>query len=320
MIDVDHVSMTYHGALRPVFENVTFSLEPGQIAPLIGSNGAGKTTLLRIIAGIIEPSRGRVRIDGLDTGVDSNRAQRGLGISLYPERSFYYRLTCRQNLEYFVSLRGLFGKKARREVDRALVTVGLEEKADAMFMRLSLGQRRRLGLARALTGRPALLLLDEPTANLDSTGTAMVQAVIRGHAGQGGTILLSTHHQQDLRLATGPVLTLKNGTLEAVQSAASTLSRQIDVAFGSGDTDTVWTLAEHYPMTRTSDGVLLDVPLDVPLAVVIEQFARLGVCISSVVDGLWSATTDHLTAEDDTASERPFPVEHRKKEQADVLP
>lgn len=316
MIDVDGVAMTYRGAPKAVFDDVSFTLDPAQIAPLIGSNGAGKTTLLRIIAGIIQPTHGHVRINGIDPAVDTNKSQRHLGISLYPERSFYYRLTCRQNLEYFVSLRGLFGKEARREADRVLVIVGLEEKADAMFMRLSLGQRRRLGLARALMCRPTFLLLDEPTANLDSTGTAMVQAVIREHASQGGSVLLSTHHQQDLRLATGPVLTLKSGRLEAVESAASTLSRQVDVSFGSGDSDAVWTLAEHYPMTRTSDGVLLDVPLDIPLATVIDQLARLGICISSVVDGLWSMTTDHLTDEDSALPA----LSTSSKEPAHVLP
>ncbi|MDN5563570.1 MAG: heme ABC exporter ATP-binding protein CcmA [Luteococcus sp.] len=297
MIDVNDVSMKFPRALKPVFEEVTFTVGEGAIAPLIGSNGAGKTTLLRIIAGIISPATGSVSIKGADPTLELGVAQRDIGLSLYPERSFYFRLTSRQNLEYFASLRGLFGKQARAEADRTLCMVGLEEKADAMFMRMSLGQRRRLGLARALLCSPGVLLLDEPTANLDSTGSALVQGIIREHAAAGGAVMLSTHHQQDLRLATGPVLTLKGGQLTEVQSAASTLSRQVDITFGSGDTSVVWSLAEKYPLTRTSDGVLLDVPLDVPLAAVISELSSLGVCISSVIDGLWSMTTDSLTDE-----------------------
>ncbi|WP_116112336.1 heme ABC exporter ATP-binding protein CcmA [Austwickia chelonae] len=287
MLKVANISMRYHRAEKSVFSDVSFELNSSEIMPLIGGNGSGKTTLLRILAGIIRPEKGSACINGVDILSRTIEAQRSIGISLYPERSFYYRLTGRQNIEYFASLKGIFGKEAKREANRVLSELGLEDKADSMFMRMSLGQRRRLGVSRAILGSPSLLLLDEPTSNLDASGTFLVQDVISRHASAGGSVIISTHHQQDLRLSTKAVLALKNGRCELLLSNKSILSRKIEFSFESKNSSAIHKLSEKYPITLSSDGALVDVPVEISLAQIVEEISGLGICISSVKDTMW---------------------------------
>ena len=306
MLKIHEVEMHFKRAQRPLFSNATMSVEEGTIAPLLGSNGAGKTTLLRIAAGLIKPHTGTVELNGLDVGSNTDRAQACMGISLYPERSFYFRLTCQQNLRYFGSLRGMRKKQGRQEARRVLDLVGLSESADTMFMRLSLGQRRRLGLARAVMEQPSLLLLDEPTANLDSSGVEMVHSIVDAHRQRGGSVLFSTHHQQDLHLATGPIFLLRNGELREIRDDQSaTGTRGVEVSFGTERPQHLATIAECYSGTRTADGIILDVPVDVPLHQVIGEIEQLGVCISGVYDQLWQPTTELESTYDATTERSP---------------
>lgn len=293
MLRIYEVEMHFKRAQRPLFSGASLSVDDGTIAPLLGSNGAGKTTMLRIAAGLIKPHTGTVELNGVKVDTEADRAQADMGISLYPERSFYFRLTCHQNLRYFASLRGMRKKVGRDEAKRVLELVGLSECADTMFMRLSLGQRRRLGLARALMGQPSLLLLDEPTANLDSTGVEMVHSIVDAHRFRGGSVLFSTHHQQDLHLATGPIFLLRDGELREIRDDQSaTGTRGVEVSFGTERPQHLATIAEYYSGTRTADGIILDVPVDVPLHQVIAEIEQLGVCISGVYDQLWQSTSE----------------------------
>ncbi|WP_406507908.1 heme ABC exporter ATP-binding protein CcmA [Streptomyces sp. NBC_00212] len=211
MLSVAGMSMSYRKAPVPVFSDVDFRVPAGCVVPLLGSNGAGKTTLLKILCGLITPTVGSVRVADVDIVRRPTAARTHLGVSLYPERSFYFRLTCVQNLRYYASLRNLFGTPAKQEIARLLDQVGLAEHADTQFMRLSLGQRKRLGLARALLGQPPLLLLDEPTANLDAENVARFYDIIADHAGSGGSVLFSTHNEGDLTKATEQFLRIESG-------------------------------------------------------------------------------------------------------------
>ncbi|OIK00174.1 heme ABC exporter ATP-binding protein CcmA [Streptomyces monashensis] len=221
MLSVRRVSMTYRKASGPVFDEVDFTVPEGHLVPLLGANGAGKTTLLRVLCGLVVPTTGTVLVAGRDVVRRPAAARAHLGVSLYPERSFYFRLTCAQNLRYYASLRSLFGARAKSEVAEVLDRVGLAEQADTPFMRLSLGQRKRLGLARALLGRPSLLLLDEPTANLDSANVARFHAILAGHAAQGGSALFSTHSEEDLATATERPLRIEAGRVVPVPALPS---------------------------------------------------------------------------------------------------
>ncbi|MCJ1712946.1 ATP-binding cassette domain-containing protein [Curtobacterium sp. VKM Ac-2922] len=213
MFELADVSVRYPGVPDQVFSGVDLTLDEGTLMVLVGPNGAGKTTLLRAMCGLIRPTTGRIELDGCDVVRHPDRAQRSLGVSLYPERSFYFRLTARQNLRYFAALRGLGRRAAMSEVDRVLTVAGLEEHESLPFMRLSLGLRKRLGFARALLGAPSTLLLDEPLANLDAASSAAVVEHLASLRDAGHRVVLSTHEASGVASLVDVVGQLKDGRL-----------------------------------------------------------------------------------------------------------
>lgn len=213
MFELADVAVRYPGAPAEVFSGVDLALPDGTLMVLVGPNGAGKTTLLRAMCGLIRPTSGRIEIDGCDVVAHPDRAQRSFGVSLYPERSFYFRLTARQNLRYFAALRGLGRRDAIAEVDRVLGVAGLEEHTELPFMRLSLGLRKRLGFARALLGTPSTLLLDEPLANLDSASATAVVEHLASLRDAGHRVVLSTHEASGVASLVDIVGQLRDGRL-----------------------------------------------------------------------------------------------------------
>jgi ABC-2 type transport system ATP-binding protein len=172
---------------------------PGGMFGLLGANGAGKTTLMRILAGVLPPSAGRVRVGGHDLTSRTGRlaVQRRLGylpqdLGLYPD------LTPREFLDYVGLLKGLDDTQARRrQVDELLDLVALTDVAGRRMKGFSGGMRRRVGIAQALLGDPALIVVDEPTAGLDPEERVRVRTLLSGLAGHR-TVLLSTHIVEDV--------------------------------------------------------------------------------------------------------------------------
>lgn len=290
MLIVDGVTMRYRGAPAPVLEDVSLEVAAGRILPLLGGNGVGKTTLLKIVCGLIEPSRGTVRVGGADTVRNGVAARAALGVSLYPERSFYFRLTVRQNLRYFASLRGLFGRAARVEIDDVLDAVGLADIGRTAFMRLSLGQRKRLGVARSMLGSPPLIVLDEPTANLDADSTAAVHRIMRERRASGATVLFSTHQVQDLAVAVGGVLRIADRRLSLTEIPNTTgPTRRVDVvATAAGPVD-LSAVESRYRLQRRGRGFSVELPVEVALADLLGELSRHGVLVESVHDDRWVA-------------------------------
>ncbi len=140
----------------------------GEIVALLGPNGAGKSTLLRVLGTTVEPDAGTASVLGVDVVADPVEARRRIGLMIGDERALYWRLTGRENLTFFAALHGLRrGARAQRRAAELLAAAGLEEAADRRVLGYSSGMRARLLLARALVADPPLLLLDEPTRNLD---------------------------------------------------------------------------------------------------------------------------------------------------------
>ncbi|MEO3928788.1 ABC transporter ATP-binding protein [Micromonosporaceae bacterium B7E4] len=172
---------------------------PGGMYGLLGANGAGKTTLMRILAGVLPPSGGQVRVGGHDltTGAGRLAVQRRLGylpqdLGLYPD------LSPREFLDYVGLLKGLDDTRARRrQVDELLDLVALTEVAGRRMKGFSGGMRRRVGIAQALLGDPALIVVDEPTAGLDPEERVRFRTLLAGLAGNR-TVLLSTHIVEDV--------------------------------------------------------------------------------------------------------------------------
>jgi ABC-type Na+ transport system ATPase subunit NatA len=277
VLTVDGLTMRFRGADAALLENVSFTLGQGTVLPLIGANGSGKTTLLKLVCGLIEPTGGSIAVNGFDTVASGVDARRSIGVSLYPERSFYFRLTCRQNLRYYASLRGVFGRRCRAEVERVLDLLGLVAEANVAFMRLSLGQRKRLGVARSLIDRPDLVLLDEPTANLDDRSIDRLYHALETHRRDGGAVLLSTHAARDLELGQGGHLRLNSANVLSERSRPSRGGRWIRVDADDAPGSVLGVLEHRYPIRVGDYGVAVLVPDAVSLQAFVEELAAGGV-------------------------------------------
>jgi ABC-2 type transport system ATP-binding protein len=177
-----------------VLADLTLKVEAGDRIALFGPNGSGKTTFLRCVAGVLAPSRGRVEVRGNVAG--SIAARRAIGVAFAQERSWYQRLTGRANLIFFAQLRTGSKRIAARAVDEVIGELELAEIASRRVDRCSTGMVQQLSFARALLGRPALLLLDEPTRSLDRDARARVWTALDRRS--ESAVLLATHLDEDL--------------------------------------------------------------------------------------------------------------------------
>ena len=179
---------------REVIRGLDLQLRAGTRTALVGPNGSGKTTFLRCIAGTLTPDSGEVRIDGERAGTLAARSL--VGTSLSQERSFYLRLSGRTNLRFFARLRHPSGRDARREVAELEEELELSDIASRRTDACSTGMLQQLAFARALLGRPSVVLLDEPTRSLDEEATGRIWAALdrRPHL----AVLIATHRQDDL--------------------------------------------------------------------------------------------------------------------------
>jgi ABC-2 type transport system ATP-binding protein len=192
---------------------IDLSLDPG-ITGLLGPNGAGKTTLLRILATVLPPDRGQVEVLGQDPCTPAGRlaVRRQLGY-LPQEPGFHKAFTAFEFVDYIAILKEWGDKRARHdEVRRVLSLVGLEPVMHRQIKKLSGGMRRRVGIAQALLGDPALLVLDEPTAGLDPEQRLRFRELL-STVGTRATVLLSTHQTDDVAAMCGRVAVLLGGTV-----------------------------------------------------------------------------------------------------------
>ena len=159
------------------------------------------------------PDAGSVRAGGFDARHDPSMVRRQVGIAVATERSFFPRLSSRENLEFFAALDEVPRGERHGRIEEVLRETGLEEQADTLVMKFSSGMYQRLGLARALVKRPRVLLLDEPTRSLDAAATAQSWATIGALARQNATIFLATHNFAEAAAVANRVLLLHRGKL-----------------------------------------------------------------------------------------------------------
>jgi ABC-2 type transport system ATP-binding protein len=198
---------------RAVLAGASLRLEAGVVAWLGGPNGAGKTTLLRIIAGVLAPDTGTVRLRGLDPEHDRRAYQRRLGYLPAGDRGLTARLTVRQQLELWAAL-ALLGHRRRELVDATLARLELEELSDRRVERLSMGQRQRVRLALAFLHEPDVVLLDEPHTSLDEFGLALLEDALAGVTARGGAVLWCSPASAHLPLPADERYLLTDGRVE----------------------------------------------------------------------------------------------------------
>jgi ABC-2 type transport system ATP-binding protein len=212
MVAVSNLSKTYKGGVRAL-RDVTLEIDNGMLG-LVGPNGAGKTTLMRILAGLLRPSAGTVRVLGCDLASRRERqAVKALLGYLPQELGLYPDLTGREFLDYIAILKGLADRPARRrQIGDLLEVVGLADAADRRLRTYSGGMKRRLGVAQALLGDPQLLIVDEPTAGLDPQERVRLRNLLADMAGRR-TVILSTHIIEDVSQSCTGLVVLNEGRI-----------------------------------------------------------------------------------------------------------
>lgn len=177
-------------------EDINLKIRGGEVFGIIGPNGAGKTTLIKILCTLITPSLGAAYVNDYDVVNESKNVRESIGLVTTDERSFYWRLTGRQNLKFFASLHNIYSAKADERVSDLLDIVRLRDKADSLFMSYSAGMKQRMAIARGLLNDPIVLFMDEPTRSLDPGAAQNLRDFINEYIVKesGKTIFLSTHN------------------------------------------------------------------------------------------------------------------------------
>jgi ABC-2 type transport system ATP-binding protein len=186
-------------------DGVSLRARSGEILVILGPNGSGKTTLLKLVSTILLPNSGRVQVVGSDTQQDGRSVRRTVGFGVAAERSFFPRLTARENLDFFAALEDVPRAQRPARIESVLEAVELADAGDTLVMKFSSGMYQRLGLARALLKQPSVLLLDEPSRSLDPAAAAHLWGLLREAAARGCTVLLATH-SFDEAIAVGDAL------------------------------------------------------------------------------------------------------------------
>ncbi len=176
---------------------VNLQIRRGEIFGLLGPNGAGKSTTIRMLCTLLEPTGGTAVVNGYDILRQPNLVRQSLGTVLAGERSIYWKLTARENLEYFAALYHIPTNVAKRRINELLERVELSERADDLVEKYSTGMKQRVAIARSLLARPPILLLDEPTLGLDPQAARKVRELVAELKEEGHTILLTTHYMEE---------------------------------------------------------------------------------------------------------------------------
>jgi ABC-2 type transport system ATP-binding protein len=200
-------------------KNVSFEIAEGEIFGLIGSNGAGKTTLTKIIATLVQPTAGKVTVKNFDSVKNEVKVRSLIGLATAEERSFYWRLTCEQNMLFFARLYGLKDGFALNRIGEIFERLQLTELKKRRFSELSTGNKQRLAVARALLTSPPVLLLDEPTRSLDPIAAADMRELILSL--ENVSILLTSHNLSEVEALCRRVAVISNGEIRALDTPAN---------------------------------------------------------------------------------------------------
>ncbi|MGQ0841556.1 ABC transporter ATP-binding protein [Actinokineospora sp.] len=204
-------------------DEFTLTAEPGEIVGLLGANGSGKTSFVEVVAGLVRPDEGSVRVVGVDMLRNARLARSQLGCAPQ-EVALYFSATVRQNLVLFGGLVGLRRAALQAAIDQVAGQMQLDSVMDRPVAVLSGGQRRRTQVATALLGTPALLLLDEPTAGADPPTREALLTAVRARAAAGAAIVYTTHYLPELSELDATLAVVKRGRVIARGAQDSLLS------------------------------------------------------------------------------------------------
>jgi len=284
-------------------DSISLTANPGEVTALIGPNGSGKTTLLLMLATLLVPDQGAIRIDGLDPVTQPTEVRSRIG--WMPDGfGTWDALTVREVLLTVAAAYRIAPEQARARTDALLATVHLEDLADRRARVLSRGQKQRLGLARALINDPSVLLLDEPASGLDPRSRIELRDVLRGLAAEGKTVLVSSHILTELQeVADRAVIVARGRSLETQRlddehAMTATASWRID----SLDLDglTAWLADHHVPARRVGGGLTeVEVAGEENAARLLADLVRDGIRVTGYARSQGALETAYLAATED---------------------
>jgi len=250
-------------------DRVTFACMPGTVTGFLGPNGAGKTTTLRTLTGLTRPDAGQATIAGHRFADLPNPAR--VAGTLLDASALHAGRTGRATLHIAATMAGM----PSRRVDQVLAAVGLTGAAGRRVGTYSLGMRQRLGLAQALIAEPSVLILDEPATGLDPDGIAWIRGLLRGFAGQGGTVLLSSHLLAEVQATADHLVIINAGRIVAAGALNDLLAASGLIVRAGDQTALRRLLAQHaVPFTHAPGGALR---VDTSTGVSADQIAALAV-------------------------------------------
>lgn len=207
-IVVNEVSKSIYGV--PIINSVSMTLVSGNVYGFQGINGSGKTMLMRLICGLIYPTKGEIIIDGKRLGKEITFPQ-SVGL-LLENPAFLDSYTGYENLEMLASIKNII---TREEIHEAITSVGLDPLDKRKYKKFSLGMKQRLGIAAAIMEKPDILILDEPTNSLDSSGVSLVKTILAKERERGAIIILACHDLPVLQDVSDEIFLLEQGKITA---------------------------------------------------------------------------------------------------------
>ena len=202
-------------------DGVSMTIEEGEVHGLLGPNGAGKTTLVKLLSTVLLPTSGSASILGHDIVRETKAVRRLIGVVLGGDRGLYWRLTGRENLEYWAALYNVPASTAKRRVSELLETVGLADRADYLVEGYSRGMKQRLHLARGLVADARVLFLDEPTSGMDPIASREFRRLVENLRSEGRAVLLTTHDMAEAESVCDRVTLIDRGKVLAVETPRS---------------------------------------------------------------------------------------------------
>lgn len=196
---------------RVVISGVDLEVRAGQVVGLLGANGAGKSTVVKCLVGLLQPTSGVVRIDGLDPFAQRQQVVRRMGVVFGQRSQLWWDLAVRESLELLAALFGVDEDTRRARLDHLVAALEIEDLLSRPVRELSLGQRVRCDLAASLLHDPGVLVLDEPTIGIDASVRGRIRSFVRARADAGASVLLATHDLEDVDAICDAVVLLDHG-------------------------------------------------------------------------------------------------------------
>jgi len=289
MIEVRNLSR-YYGDFAAI-SNISFSIQQHEVIGFLGLNGAGKSTTLKILAGLLSPSDGEVFIDGINWIDNPNAFRSNIGF-LPEEPPLYKEMTVREFLRYLAKLRKYPRTDIEKRIETVLILCQLADRGDQIVEELSLGYRKRVGIAQAIVHKPSLVVLDEPTSGLDPQQMVELRQVIRGLSTEA-TVLLSSHNLTEVAETCDRLLILHEGKLiaegdrDSLSKRMDTSKHRIDVLLSKreGTKDKVYALEgiEHVSFEEQDQHLLLHLTITCTTPEFVSQMVQSGFEIHQVM-------------------------------------